>query len=89
MTATPPAPPNPFEQLGLPPTWAPTRLGFSFAKLTPVDGPAIHLLIIDGPTGRQAFPFDSEALRQLGERAIEQSSGLKIVSSIDQNGNKP
>lgn len=81
--------PNPMEQLGLPATWAPAALGFSFAKLSPVDGPAIHLLILDGPTGRQAFAFDAEALRQLGERAIEQSSGLKIVSELPPNGQHP
>lgn len=69
--------PNPYEPLGLPPTWQPTPLG-----------PAIHVLLIDGSTGRQAFAFDDAALRAMGERAIAQATGLTIVGP-DGNGRVP
>lgn len=81
--------PNPIAQAGLPPTWQPAPLGFSLAKLgiqTTEGNKVMHLLILDGPTGRQAFAFDTDAFRQLAEKIIEQTSGLTIASDIPANG---
>lgn len=76
---------NPFAGLGLPPTWIPASLGYTLAKLgmqSPSGIVDMHVLILDGPTGRQAFAFGEEEIRALATTILEKTSGLTVTSAM-------
>lgn len=75
---------NPLAGLGLPPSWQPAPLACLLAKVgfsTPQGNADLHLLVIDGPTGRQAFAFGEEDIRALANSILERTSGLTIAHS--------
>lgn len=77
---------NPFAQLGLPATWQPAPSGYTLAKVgiqTPAGVTDMHMLIIDGPTGRQAFCFGEEEIRALANKILEQTSGLTVAAATE------
>lgn len=72
-------------ELGLPATWAPVPITWHLAKLAVVGptGPAtLHVLMVDGPTGRVAFGFPTDDLARLRDQLTEQVSGLTVAGSI-------
>lgn len=83
--------PNPFLQVGLPATFAPTALGWTFTKIIAAgpDGPdTLHVLLVDTVIGRLGFTFDRDAFLRLSDQIREQVSGLTVASDIPPNGQR-
>lgn len=85
------AQPNAFQQLGLSTNFAPTPLGWGFAKVDIADAAGartMHLLMFDTVIGRLGFMFDRDALLRLSDQLREQASGLAVASDVPTNGKR-
>jgi hypothetical protein len=77
--------PNPLEAIGLPATWAPVPISWRFASLN-VQGPGgteqVWVLIVDAPTGRQAYALPRAAMQSLRDQITQQVSGIEVARAV-------
>lgn len=82
----PALPPELLAQLGLPPTFTPTRIQWYLARLRAAgDGAASSILIIilDDGAGRHAYVMADDDARRMADQITEQISGLQVARTIE------
>lgn len=84
---------NPFEALGLPPTWQSAPIAWTMGKLgvqTPQGPTTLFVLLLDGPNGRSGYALAPEDLRRFTDWLIEQQSGISVARiELPRNGHAP